>query len=611
MVNLQQWIYAVEQGPLGRRLRAAMLGVALLGLGAGYNWLCFRNFNTPEAMDAAQVARNVSEGRGFTTQFIRPLSIHLVEAHHRKLNAASAGVTNADPAMLNAPHPDLANPPLYPLLLAGWMKIYTKVFPTDPDHRFWRYDGGPRRDPHDFFVSLFNQFLFLCALALTFFLARRLFDVATAWLTTALMLGCELMWRFSISGLPTMLLIVITLGLAWVLVRLENESREPKLSATRLVLLAAAAGGLAALGALTRYSYAWVILPVLVFLAFTLPQRRSALCLAALGMFGLLFVPWLVRNYAASGLPFGLASYAPVEASYIFPDYQLARSLHPDFNAIHLRALMYKWMEGMHRLLQDDLLRLGGSWAAPFFLVGLMLGFRNPALRRLRYFVVATLFLFLAVQALVRTQGSEDTKVVNGDNLIIVLFPLVLMFGVALFFILLEQINFAHFLFRHLAVGLFTLVMCLPMIDAFMPPRERVLAFPPYLPPVIRQSAHWMQPQELMMSDVPWAVAWYGDRQCVWLTLDASEKFRAINDRLKPVSGLYLTPRTMDSRILTDWVGGGQDGWGSFAAGVMRNEVPVDFPLRKAPKGYLPEQLFLTDRERWETSPQPTPPESP
>ena len=63
-----------------------------------------------------------------------------------------------------------------------------------------------------------------------------------------------------------------------------------------------------------------------------------------------------------------------------------------------------------------------------------------------------------------------------------------------------------------------------------------------------------MKPNELMMSDVPWAVAWYGDRQCVWLTRDAQAEFFAINDYLKPVQALYLTPETMDGRFVSDWV---------------------------------------------------------
>jgi hypothetical protein len=30
--------------------------------------------------------------------------------------------------------------------------------------------------------------------------------------------------------------------------------------------------------------------------------------------------------------------------------------------------------------------------------------------------------------------------------------------------------------------------------------------------------------------------------------------------------------------------------------------VPDKFPLTKAPIGFFPEQLFLTDRERWKTT---------
>ena len=45
----------------------------------------------------------------------------------------------------------------------------------------------------------------------------------------------------------------------------------------------------------------------------------------------------------------------------------------------------------------------------PVFLVGLMLGFRNPATRRLRYFVLLSLCVLIVVQALGRTQLSDDS----------------------------------------------------------------------------------------------------------------------------------------------------------------------------------------------------------
>ena len=102
------------------------------------------------------------------------------------------------------------------------------------------------------------------------------------------------------------------------------------------------------------------------------------------------------------------------------------------------------------------------------------------------------------------------------------------------------------------------------MIFALLPPKTPPVTYPPYYPPDIQQTAGWMKEDELMMSDVPWAVAWYGQRQCVWLTLNAQDDFNAINDWMKPVLALYLTPETMDSRLVSDWVMTREYSWGSL-----------------------------------------------
>jgi len=111
------------------------------------------------------------------------------------------------------------------------------------------------------------------------------------------------------------------------------------------------------------------------------------------------------------------------------------------------------------------------------------------------------------------------------------------------------------------------------------------------------------------MSDIPWAVAWYGQRQCVWLTLTvqddhgAPDDFFAINDYLKPVSALYLIPQTLNARLLPQWARPGNHSWGNFVLECLVNQqVPPYFPLKKAPAGFWPEQIFLTDSERWKVS---------
>src|SRR5688572_27368269 len=116
-IGLQEWIHKIEEGEGTKYIRFAFLILALLGITALWHIREAKNFAAAEAMDAAQLARNISRGQGFTTQNIRPLSVALLEAR--------AG--REYPDALRKPHPDLANAPLYPVILAGLMK----VFPLD------------------------------------------------------------------------------------------------------------------------------------------------------------------------------------------------------------------------------------------------------------------------------------------------------------------------------------------------------------------------------------------------------------------------------------------------------------------------------------------------
>jgi hypothetical protein len=267
-----------------------------------------------------------------------------------------------------------------------------------------------------------------------------------------------------------------------------------------------------------------------------------------------------------------------------------------------LKPFLFKLSTNSRQILQDELPKLGGSWVTALFLAGLLLNFRNPALQRLRYFLLATLLMLTLVQSLGRTQLSDDSPVINSENLLVLTVPLVLIFGAGLFFLLLDQMNIKLRELRYLVIGFFGVVMCLPMLYAFLPPKLNPVNYPPYYPPAIQQTCGWMKPTELMMSDIPWALAWYGDRQCIWFTLNAESEFFAVNDYLKPVKALYLTPQTMDNRFLSQWVRAGEHSWGSFILeSMLRNQIAAAFPLRKAPKGFFPEQLFLSDYERWKS----------
>jgi len=604
---IQKLIHMSEVGAGSRYLRFLVLGLAVVGLALVYNLRAYRNLATPEAMDSAQLARNIADGKGYTTLFIRPFSLYLVQSHNEAKHAAAPATTNLDSAQIKYnPHPDLANPPVYPVVLAGLMTVRSFRYPVEIMKPFWSENSRFWRYQPDFQIAVFNEVLLLVVVVLTFFLARKLFDVNVAWLTALLTIGCELLWRFSISGLSTMLLMVIFLGLTWCVLWIEEMAREPQPRATRLLWLALASGMLTGVGALTRYAFGWTIIPVALFLFFFSGQRRVLHTLAALGVFVMVLTPWVIRNYAASGTPFGTAGFAIVEGTGLFPRFQLERSVHPDFtHVLWFRPYVSKLTGNVRDIFANDLPKLGGSWASILFLAGLLLGFRGTAARRMRYFLLMCLGTFIVVQALGRTQLSDVSPEVNSENLMVLLAPLVFVYGVSFFFTFLDQMKLAVPQLRYVVIAVFVALSCLPviLISTLMAPKVMPVVYPPYYPPDIQNIAGWMKENELMMSDVPWAVAWYGRHQCVWLTLNAQDDFFAINDYLKPVQALYLTPETMDGKFVSDLVRSGEHSWGSFiASGVLQNQIPQGFPLRNAPTGFLPERLFLTNRERWKTA---------
>ena len=627
MANLQEWIHKLEEGPWLRFLKVTVGILVLLLLVIAYNWRAYRNMDTQGAMDSAQVARNLAEGHGFTTLFIRPFSIYLVKQQNQEKFGVVPPASRADYAEIKGMHPDLANPPVYPCLLAGWMKVYPSVlkaaqavrdimpgpikrrlpdFNESLDNRLWQNNNHFWWHPDDFFIAILNEGLLFVIAWLTFLIARRLFDMAVAWTSAIFVLGCDLLWRFSSSGLSTILIILIFMVVVWCLVALEQELREPKRGRRALVLMTVALGLLVGLGGMTRYAFGWMILPVLVFLILYAGQHRLMLCLTMLAVFFATMAPWVIRNYSVSGTPFGTAGYAIIEGTRVFPEHKLERSLNPDFAGKNYATMsMRKLVSNAREIFQDELPRLGGGWVMAFFLVGLMVSFRSPAINRLRYFLLLCIATLLVVQALGRTALSDDSPEINSENLLVLLIPLVLLYGVSLFYMLLDRVELPTPKLRIVIIVVFGLILCQPLLSSFLPPRTPPVNYPPYAPPAIVQYCDWMHEDELMMSDVPWAVAWYGRRQCLPLTLDAQESFFAINDYIKPIRALYLTQRTLDSKFYSDWISAGERSWGSFTLqSLVEKRIPGSFPLRWSPRGeVLPGQMFLADWERWKKAP--------
>ena len=231
--------------------------------------------------------------------------------------------------------------------------------------------------------------------------------------------------------------------------------------------------------------------------------------------------------------------------------------------------------------------------------------------------VLAVLIWLFLVEPLCQTQLSLLVPVVNSENLLILVMPWMLVFGAAFVTMLIDAIEWNHLLLRNLALGLVAFVVSFPLLTALLPPRKQTIIEPLYAPSLIQALGGFLRTDELVMSDIPWAVAWYGNRDCIRLSLQVEdskrkadvaesarslpEDFFQVNDYQRPVNALYLSPFTSEVPLRRFFETDADFSWGLFYLDVLvRGNVPKRFPLKNTyPNSARSGHLFLSDNVRW------------
>jgi len=298
----------------------------------------------------------------------------------------------------------------------------------------------------------------------------------------------------------------------------------------------------------------------------------------------------------------------------------MERSVNPDFREFSPAELKTKLFRNLPRFFQWELPRLGGSWITAFFLAGLMVPFRSPRLSRMRNLLVLFLVGAVLVQSLAAPAIFSEGMAEYADPVLVTFAPLVFVFGASLVLTLYRQLASRAPRIRFEVLGSLCLLIALPLLLHFLHPVRSQLAFPPYYPRWIQEKAAFLEDNDWCMSDIPGAMAWYGDRPSVlWPDLYKSpgtgrypNDFYEIHQRFKAIRGLYLSSAAMNevkTEPLFEWIARTEEStweetvfdWEAFIlVGILlKNEVPQDFPLKNAPFGIYPE-LFLVDSERIE-----------
>ena len=528
-------------------LRRALFLLLLFGLMLFYLAPGFRGLTNYKGKEQAQIARELARSGSFQTKTIRPLSLHQSDQNNEDM----------DGVHLVGFH-DTYHAPLNPMINSLVMRFF-----KGKDDFKWDRKGTVYY--LDRVITATSIIFLLASIGITFLFISKIFDAKIGGVTAVLMLLCELLWRFSQTGLPQMLMLFLfTLGsyLVFRAVEAQCVDRKP----IWFLLFAAFCFGLLAL---THWLAVWPFVGLVIFSCFYFKPRGTA-ALSMLAVFLIIILPWCFRNLVTSGSIFGSGYYAMFGGmgayeEEIYRTYKLAAgNIFAEGFASKVLGTSLNQLNGIYAFL-------GSIAVAPLFFISLLHPFKRPQIAAFRWFILAMWIpAVIGMSLFGLADGSSDP-----NQLHILFIPLMTGYGIAMLAILWSRIGIAPGLKTiadngHLWVAI--LLSTVPMILKLIPGVPNALGgnkekiTPGLLVSHIRESA---EPEEVVVTDSPWDVAWYGDRTALWLPRTKSQ-LREIIDRSKnnnnPISGIFITRESLN-KSLGDLIFGREKEWGSLILG--------------------------------------------
>lgn len=561
--RIQDLVYNVDVGIGLRLIKGALFIFSILALLTLYTASEFWGLKDPEAMDQAQIARQLMNDGTFSTKYIRPAAVWMFEQH------------GIDPRTIMLEQPDIVHPPVYPWILS---RLFGMIGDSFSPARIVR--SFP---PEQWAIMPFGHGCILLTGLFLFLIAGRFFERRLAVLSVTLYFLSNVTWATAISGTSLALAGLLVLATIYTTLAAAEALNDPARVRRGWILFGVTAL-LCALTLLTRYAAGLVTVVAAVTLAMLTPGRGWKLGLALAGSVIVLASPWFIRNAMVSGHLFGLTPLLALNGMDPGLTHSLERSVTPSFEAWRHR-LQVNWVTNARAFYDTALPLAGNGILTALFLTTYFFKFMRPHVHALRLGVLAAMVLLFVIAGFF---GEGTMKVFH------LFWPVAILYGLAFFHLLLDRMQLTVKLYRNLLVAALIVLTALPLFLTLLPPRARY-PYPPYYPSSITKITQLFDDNELLCTDMPWASAWYGDRSSILLPATIDEFYR-INDLQKRISGIYFTTLTRDLPYVRTLETGAYSSWFPIFSG----RVPIDFPLTEAFFQHDRDQLFLTDRPRWD-----------
>jgi Dolichyl-phosphate-mannose-protein mannosyltransferase len=563
-------------------IRRCLFLLVLLILTLGNLFVLFRGLNSPQGMDQAQIAREISRGNGVTTKMIRPV------AYYQAATAQSTKVPFIG-------FPDTYHSPLNPLINAAVFKL---IGADNPEN--WQMPKGELIFPLDRVIATVSVIFFLMAIGVNYLLISRIFDAKVAGVCAILLLFCEVFWNYSLSGLPQMLMLLLfSCGLYFVY-RAVEATTEGRLGMTPALI----AGVFFTLLALTHWMTVWIALGYIIFAAIAF-RPRGIVGISVLALILVAAIGPLIRNQTLSGSPFGTAYLTLYNGMANGSEAAVMRTADLEAEPLMLDGLVSKILRTTLLQATDIIPFLGGIIIAPLFFIALLHPFKRPSIATFRWAV-----LLMWVTAALGMAFFGITKEPLDPNQLHLLFaPIMTAYGLAFISILwsrLETIaevpalrNAHHFLI--VGICALPLLLSLPArVRAGLQYRDLggIPSWPPYRADPLSGKGglgSFVSEKQIIFSDQPWATAWYGDRISVWLPARTSafEKLESAASELQtPVAGIIISPTSQAGSLAEI-----SSSYRDFTALVLDGQVlKATYPSK--PTNRYPQPVSLLEQDQ-------------
>jgi len=515
--------------------------LVLFGLVGFYLILSFKGLTSEKGIEQAQIGREIARGNNATTKVIRGAAVWQAKEAEKDIN-------------LSAFH-DTYHSPLNPYIYAAVLKAV-----GGDDFEKFQMNEGDKKTVYalDRVISAVAVILFLIAVGINYLLISRIFDVRIAGATAILMILSDLMWKFTQTGLPQMLMLLLFSCALFFIYRTLEASIENRGDIGSLVIAAV----FLSLLALSHWLTIWIILGFTIYAAFFFrPKGISGFMI--LGVLLIFSSYFLVKNMEWTGNPGGTA-FLSLYGGLTQSESVIMRTSDPaeqTYTIVYnLNSFLITTTTSMLRQVNELYNNLGSILVAPLFFFALLHPFKREAIAKFRWIVLLMWIMGTLGMAIF---GLSDSNLAP-NQLHILFSPIMTAYGLAFVSILWARIELpaggALMRYGHFAIVILIsagpLILTIPRetLNAIATEESRKAVWPPYWPPVFSKTLHnATDDNDVIFSDQPWAVAWYADRISIWLPRKVEEfnelEELATNKGLS-VAGIVMTPMSFKEDVL-------------------------------------------------------------